>query len=146
MLTDPFHVSREEQKVWFEKLSQSRSSRRYAIIFKETNIFCGVVRIDRIDLVNKSAEIGADISPHFRRQGLAFEAYLGLIEYLFQGLGLHRLQLVTRPDNQAAVSLYEKIGFTREGILSDALFRNGSYSSLILMSLLSHEWRKPDSE
>ena len=146
MLTDPFHVSKEEQIVWFETLSKSRTSRRYAIILSENKRFCGIIRVDRIDLVNKSAEIGADISPEFRRQGLATEAYCGLIQYLFKSLGLHRLQLLTRLENQAAISLYAKIGFKEEGILRDALFRDGVYSNLILMSMLSSEWEGSDNE
>jgi len=142
MLTDPFHVSREEQLEWFNNLSKSRISRRYAIIEKESGTFCGIIRIDRIDMVNKNAEIGADISPDYRNRGYAFEAYTEVIQYLFHHLGLHRLQLLTRSNNSPAIALYKKLGFIEEGVLREALFRDNQYSNLILMSLLSADWKQ----
>ena len=73
-LSDPFHVSQEEQVEWFRNLSKSRKQRRYSIITLVDDELVGVIRIDQIDLVNQSCEIGADVIPSMRGQGIAYEA------------------------------------------------------------------------
>lgn len=146
MLTDPFHVSQEEQLVWFENLSKNRQSRRYVICSKESDEFYGVIRLDRIDMINRNAEVGADIHPKYRKRGIATEAYVGFIDYLFNVLGLHRLQLVTRVSNHPAISLYQKIGFRIEGTLKDAILRENQFQDLLLMSLVATEWSSVNNQ
>jgi len=48
--------------------------------------------------------------------------------------------LSVREDNAAALGLYEKIGFTKEGIMRDSIFKDGKYVSLIIMSILEEEF------
>jgi RimJ/RimL family protein N-acetyltransferase len=139
-LSDPVHVTQEEQKQWFKSLSLSRSSRRYVIVLKLTQEICGVIRIEKIDQINKSAEVGIDIDPPRHRQGIAYEAYLVLMDFLFKDQGMNRLNLVTLRNNIPAISLYQKLGFQVEGILRRAIFRNGEYTDLLLMSILAEEW------
>lgn len=141
-LTDPFHVSQEEQELWFNSLSKSRKSRRYILIEKESDEICGIIRIDDLDLTNRSATVGADVDLRFRRQGLASEAYERIINYLFNDLGLHRLQLVTLITNDIALKLYQKLGFQQEGVIRESIYRNGEFNDLILMGLLQSEWLK----
>jgi len=144
-LTDPFHVSQEEQQLWFKRMSTSRKSRRYVLEHKESGKICGIIRLDEIDTVNRSASIGADVNPSFRNQGYATEAYVKVIDYLFSTLGLHRLQLVTLESNEIAIGLYTKIGFKREGKLREAVFRDGNFVDLISMGLLDSEWSGKNS-
>jgi len=136
-LTDIFHVTKEEQHAWFIKMSASRNVRRYVAINKELNQIIGVARLDEIDLVNKSALIGVDISAEFRRQGFAYELYNCLMDYAFNSLNLHRLSLVTLESNVGAQELYLKLGFKQEGILTEAILRNGNYANLICMYRLN---------
>jgi len=53
---------------------------------------------------------------------------------------LHRVFLSVREDNTAALGLYEKIGFIREGIMRDSIYKDGKYISLIIMSILEEEF------
>lgn len=136
-LTDIFHVSRDEQMAWFSKISSSRKNRRYTVLSKESNKIVGLVRLDEIDLVNKNAIIGVDIGVDFRRQGFAYEVYECMINYAFSSLNLHRLSLVTLESNVAAQNLYVKLGFKTEGMLTDAILRDGEYKNLICMYKLN---------
>lgn len=132
-LTDIFHVTREEQKAWFLKINMSRRNRRYTVLSKETSEIVGLVRLDEIDLVNRNAIIGLDIGINFRRQGFASEIYECIINYAFNALNLHRLSLVTLENNIAAQNLYTKLGFKKEGVLTEAILRDGEFKNLICM-------------
>jgi len=40
-----------------------------------------------------------------------------------------------------AKRLYEKVGFKEEGIMREAIFRNGVYHDYVVMSILEDEYR-----
>jgi diamine N-acetyltransferase len=52
----------------------------------------------------------------------------------------HRLWLDVKPHNERALALYRSAGFVEEGLLRDALFTDGRFESLIVMSVLRPEW------
>lgn len=65
---------------------------------------------------------------------------LGLIKkYSFDELNAHRLWLDVRYKNKRAQNVYKSQGFKEEGILRECIFYNGSYESLIVMSILENE-------
>jgi diamine N-acetyltransferase len=55
--------------------------------------------------------------------------------------GAHRLYLDVFVNNDRALHVYEAFGFRKEGIMRDAIYRDGTYHSLVLMSLLDGEYR-----
>ena len=64
-----------------------------------------------------------------------------VVERAFGNHGAHRLWLDVKDDNARARSLYESAGFVIEGRLRDCLKTGDRYESLILMSMLSDEYR-----
>jgi putative acetyltransferase len=48
-------------------------------------------------------------------------------------LNLHRLELEVYVDNEAAIQLYRRFGFTAEGTLVDWSFRDGEYVDVFVM-------------
>ena len=58
----------------------------------------------------------------------------------FEEHGAHRLWLDVKPQNERARSLYRSAGFVEEGTLRDALFYDGRFESLVVMSVLRPEW------
>ena len=134
-LTDVWHVSECEQQTWFESTSRSKTSRRF-VICRGEDTRVGVIRVDNIDRVNRSVMIGADIHPIYRRQGIATWAYNWIMGYMFEDMGMHRVYLKVIDTNLGAIALYEKIGFIKEGIEREALFRDNMWHDYILMSML----------
>jgi RimJ/RimL family protein N-acetyltransferase len=140
-LSDTHEVSEVEQLQWFKGLQGSSFSKRFVSREKSENTLIGVFRLDRLDKRNSCAEVGLDVSYHFRRMGFAREIYKALIPYLFNEISLHRLSLITLENNSAAIQLYESLGFKREGILRDALKRETSFVNAIQFSLLESEFK-----
>jgi diamine N-acetyltransferase len=62
------------------------------------------------------------------------------IRVAFEEHDAHRLWLDVKPHNDRARSLYRSAGFVEEGLLRDALFDRGRFESLVIMSMLRHEW------
>ena len=61
-------------------------------------------------------------------------------ERTFGQYGAHRLYLDVFVNNERARHVYETFGFQKEGIMRDAIYRDGAYYSLVLMSLLESEY------
>ena len=139
MLHDVRHVSQSEQEAWFEAVSRSETARRYAVLESATGAFVGVFRLDEIDWRNRSASVGLDIVPGFRGRGLSRVIYRYFFNYLYGALNMHRLSLVTLETNETAIRVYRRLGFTEEGRLREAIWRDGRFQDLIQFSMLREE-------
>lgn len=62
------------------------------------------------------------------------------MEFAFESLKLHRLELDVFSFNPRAIRAYEKAGFRREGVLRDAVKDGDAYADDILMAILEDEW------
>jgi diamine N-acetyltransferase len=102
--------------------------------------FIGLVRIDRIDAVNRNCAVGLDLVPQQRGKGLSAKVYTWLLDYLFLQLNMHMVYLEVLESNERAVHVYERLGFRIDGRLRQRIFRNGTYEDSILMSLLRSEY------
>lgn len=75
-------------------------------------------------------------------RGLGRETIELIKKTAFEQLNAHRLWLDVRSKNYRAQNLYKSVGFKEEGILREAVFCNGRYESLIVMSLLEKEYER----
>lgn len=100
----------------------------------------GYIRTSERDEQHSSLKIGADIHPSFRRQGFALAAYRKFLEQLKQD-GWHRVWLEVLAHNEAAIALYRKLGFRREGCKIAAVRRGQRWHDSILMSLVDERER-----
>ncbi len=91
-----------------------------------------------VDLMNFSprhlrAETGIVVMDAERRKGYATAALNALCDYAGSVLHLHQLYGVVGKDNQAALALYEKTGFSSQEVLKEWLFDGKKYIDAILM-------------
>lgn len=74
-------------------------------------------------------------------RGFGSEAAKLLLQYGFQKLNLNSIQLGVNAENKRAIRSYEKCGFVQEGVRRQFVFRNGRYYDIVMMSVLSEEFR-----
>ena len=74
-------------------------------------------------------------------RGLGRRLLAEILRIVFDEIGAHRFFLDVVEDNARARHLYRSFGFSEEGILREATQRDGQWLSLVLMSLLDHEYR-----
>ena len=140
-LSDATLISNEMQSRWFDNNSRSLDDRYYAIILpNEDNRFIGIIRTDEIDYKNRSIRVGLDIVPEERSKGYGTLGFQMMLRYFFDYHSFHRLWLCVLENNEIAKRLYKNAGFTEEGRLRQAIWRDG-WRDYIIMGVLEDEYR-----
>lgn len=134
-LTDITLLDSNAQRDWFRSLHKSSKHRYYAVANAKHRLV-GLVRMDEIDLINRSARIGCDVIPRYRGHGIGSKIMGGLVRYCFNYLNLHRVWLAVLETNKAAIRVYEKVGFKPEGRYKEAIYRDGRYVDYLLYSMI----------
>lgn len=88
-------------------------------------------------------EIGLALLPEYRGQGLGTTAQRLLVDHLFRFTTAHRLEAGTDADNVAEQKALERIGFVREGVLRQVVFRDGAWRDCVLYALLRDDQQRP---
>jgi len=88
------------------------------------------------------ANIGYDLLPAYRRQGIMTEALTEVLLYGFETIGLNRVEAFVDPRNIASIQLLQKLGFRQDGILKERTHFRGRFRDDVCFSLLAREWRK----
>jgi ribosomal-protein-alanine N-acetyltransferase len=91
--------------------------------------------------VTQSCSLGYWIGKHFARAGYMSDAVRAIIPYVFDDLGLHRLEAACVPTNDPSRRLLLKAGFTQEGYAREYLRINGIWQDHLLFSYLSTDPR-----
>ncbi len=137
-------VNSASQEQWFNSI-QKDSKNEFLIVEKllgEDWQKIGIVRLTGIDYINKSICVGADIHRDYRGQGFSKYIYKLIFKLCFDYWNMNRVWLLVMETNVRAKNLYEKLGFTVEGIQRDAIYREGKYHNYVMMSILKNEYKK----
>ena len=84
-------------------------------------------------------DFGIVLAPEHRGKGYGVEAQRLLAEYLFSVYPIMRVEASTDITNTAEMRALDKAGFTREGVLRKAQWRNGDWHDLVVYSKLRGE-------
>ncbi len=98
-----------------------------------------LVRIDRGASACEWAFYVAD--PAVRGGGVGSAMACLVLGHVFETLALQTLRSEVLADNVASLRLHERFGFTREGMLSDRLRRDGRSLDAVTLSLIAPRWR-----
>jgi diamine N-acetyltransferase len=90
----------------------------------------------------RSAEAGIFIGDKTCwNHGYGTEVMRLLLKHGFESINLNRIFLRVFATNLRAIRCYEKAGFVAEGRQREAVFLNGQYIDMIMMSVLRSEYR-----
>jgi RimJ/RimL family protein N-acetyltransferase len=90
---------------------------------------------------NRQCEIGITVSPLHQRRGYAREAVQSALEFLFVGLGKHRVFASIDPRNTPAIELFKRVGMRQEAHFVESLWLNGEWVDDVIFAVLQREWR-----
>lgn len=92
--------------------------------------------------VSQAGFIGYWIGAEFLNNGIATEATVLMLQFAFEMLGLHRINLWIAPDNLASLRIVEKLGLRYEGTVIKALFLGGEWKDVRSFGIIVDEWRE----
>lgn len=127
---------------WFEKVVKAPDAIYFGIVKKADDKPIGFVHLEQIMWVHKlSRDVGISIGEKGEwSKGYGTEAMQLLIEYAFNVLDLHRLELMTFTYNKRGLRVWEKCGFKKEGVMRKARLVDGKWQDVIFLALLKDEY------
>lgn len=74
-------------------------------------------------------------------EGVGRRALKLVVDRAFERYAPHRVWLDLMTGNERARRAYEAVGFVEEGVIRESLRTEDGYESMVVMSMLVHEWR-----
>ncbi len=138
--------TRYDVETFIKDFNQANDKQLFGIRLIESGQLLGITGFDDILWSNRTATLFIGIGESaYTEKGLGTEALSLLLDFGFMELNLHRIQLFVMSYNEAAISLYERLGFTKEGTLREFGSRDFKRYDLLVYGLLHSEWSKANS-
>jgi len=137
----PVPQKRDEVNKTFSDYNSSEESIVFAVRLLSDNKIIGIAGFDDIVKCNEVATlfVGIGLSA-LRGKGYGKESLNLLLNYGFDTMKLHRIQLNVLEFNISAIKLYESVGFKREGVFREFVLRDKLRYNMFLYGLLKSEY------
>jgi RimJ/RimL family protein N-acetyltransferase len=122
-----------------------RSSGRlmcFAVVPKGYDVPVGIMQVRQIDESFSMGEWGAALGSQFWGTGLFEAAVDVLFTFVFDTVGVRRLEARAAVQNGRANGAARKVGGVPEGVARQALFCRGQYHDQLMWSILAEDWRQ----
>ncbi len=113
---------------------------QWAIVLKETNEVIGSITVVKIMEQVNLVETGYAISRKFWGKGITTEAFKKVIEFLFEKVGVNKIQAKHDYRNPASGKVMKKCGLIYEGTLRQKGFCNAGVGDLVYYGMLKEEY------
>ncbi|MGC7872712.1 GNAT family N-acetyltransferase [Desulfosporosinus sp. SYSU MS00001] len=143
LYSEPVYTTKRDVKELLDKyisFYEKDNYYRWAIILKETDECIGQIAYFLVDNNNHFAEIEYCIGRGFQRKGFATEATKAVIQFGFNKMNLHKVQICHKSINIPSRKVIEKCGFVYEGTLRDFFYMDGQYVDRLYYSILKGEF------
>lgn len=130
----------EKLTAWYGTRNEQTDRLDLMVVDNDTGATVGEVVLNDWDQGNQSCNFRTLIGPAGRDRGLGSEAVKMFIDYAFEHLPLHRIDLEVYAFNPRAQRVYEKAGFAVEGRRREALEYDGQRVDAIIMGQLRSDW------
>jgi len=123
-------LSHHDQREWLQDIQDSNNDYILLTSLGRTEPLppFGVFKIQNIDWISRSAQIGYDVWPEHRKAGLGTVMVKCGVAFCAEYLNLSRLECEVLEYNLPSLKLLNKLdGWKQEGIKKSAIFKDGSY-------------------
>jgi RimJ/RimL family protein N-acetyltransferase len=137
-------LSMLEEEKWFDRAMEGDEEQRPLAIEIPNGkewLMIGNAGLLQLEWTNRCSEFGLFIGDKSRwDRGYGTETVQLMLRHAFQTLNLNRIYLRVHANNARARRSYEKAGFVLEGTLREAVYRDGEYRDVYIMSVLRSDW------
>jgi RimJ/RimL family protein N-acetyltransferase len=136
--------TRSENEAYWRAKWQDTAREDYAILDEAAN-YAGNCGLSEIDRKRKKAQLWIYLGD-LRGQGIGRQAVRALLSRAFGELVLERVYIRVLAINPRAYAFYKTLGFVEEGRLRHDTVQNSEYVDSFLLSMLSSEFQKLESD
>jgi RimJ/RimL family protein N-acetyltransferase len=144
--TGNWSVHKRFLEIYNGTIAQREKGKEYpfVIFHKPSQRIIGSTRFLDIVPYDKRLEIGGTwMMPEYWNTAVNLDCKFVLMQFCFETLGAHRVQLKTQHDNIRSRKAIEKIGGIYEGVIREHMLKDdGVYRSSAYFSILAGEWGK----
>ena len=134
-------MSERMQREFLEGVGKRPDEIHLCLALKDSDRHIGGMGLIQINAKDRVALFGIYIGEgDCRGKGYGLEATRLMLRYAFETLNLNRVELNVFDFNRAAIHVYEKVGFVREGVRRESCFLNGRYHDTLAYGLLAREY------
>ncbi|WP_129407865.1 GNAT family N-acetyltransferase [Marinitoga lauensis] len=87
--------------------------------------------------LERTAKLGISVLEEFRNIGIATTMINNHLTWCIENPRIHRLELEVFSNNSKAMSLYEKLGFIKEGKRKEAAYIDKEYYDIVFMGIIT---------
>ena len=131
-------ISSEEHSRWLLNLETTKNNIVFAII-DETNEPVGVVSANNLDNLHKHTSWGLYLTGT-ARGGLGSAIEYHFINFVFDILGMEKLNCEVLEGNDSVIKLHKKFMFLEEGFKRSNIIKNNTRIGVYLLGLTKNEW------
>jgi RimJ/RimL family protein N-acetyltransferase len=113
----------------------------FAVTLHGFDTAIGIFQVREIEPGFQTAEWGFAIGSAFWGTGAFEDGARLVLNFVFDTVGVHRLEARASVRNGRGNGALRKIGAVREGLLRNAFLRNGQYQDQSLYAILADDWR-----
>ena len=123
---------------WIEKqIAQAAAGGAFEFaIVSEDGRYLGACGINRVDAVNRWANLGYWVRTSAARRGVASTAVRQLVRWTFGHTNLNRIEILVATRNTASLRVAEKAGAVGEGVLRKRLLLYGVAHDAVVFSFV----------
>lgn len=136
-----FPVSLEEQQKWISAQIGRNDILRCIVADKGSiEIGVGTIILSDIDYINGVAQVHIKMDKDTGRgKGYGTDALKAVVKYAFNEMRLNCIYADVLAYNEISQKLFQKVGFTRDGVLRARAFKNGHHFDVYSYSILRDE-------
>ncbi len=113
----------------------------FAVVPEGMTSAVGLFQVRSLDPWFGVAEWGFAIGSGYWGTGMFAESARRVLEFVFDTIGVHRLEARASVANGRGNGALRKLGAVQEGVLRQAFLRHGEYQDQVMWSLLADDWR-----
>ena len=149
IIHDP--ISMADQQQWYEKIKKGNNL-ALSIFYKESKddtnpTIIGTIGLFDINYRHQYAKLKSTrILAKYQGTGIVFEVLMLLFDYGFNTLNLHKIFGDSFEENTPIITILEKLGFQKEGLLRNHYFHEGLFKNAVVLGLLREDFNKLRNE
>jgi ribosomal-protein-alanine N-acetyltransferase len=126
---------------WTHRQQALRKYVCYAVTVKGFDTAIGIFQVHETEAGFATAEWGFAIGSAFWGTGVFQDAAELVLDFVFEKIGVHRLEARATVRNGRGNGALTKIGAVHEAVLRKSFLRNGEYLDQVLYAIVDGDWR-----